>query len=96
MKVKLFDVVALRDDVPELKLHAGDSAAVVELHPNGEIELEFIDSEGGTVGLLRLSPLAVRKASQAEIEHHLPPREEEPFMERLEDGKVWVPSRAGR
>ena len=90
MKVNLLDTVAVKDDVPELGLHAGDSAVVIELHAHGEIELEFIDSEGGTIGLLQLDPSQVRQPTRAEVEHHLLPRPGEPFMERLENGKLWV------
>lgn len=94
MKIKLLDVVALKHDVPELDLREGDAATVIELYKDGEIELEFIADDGYTIGLLQLAISDVRKPTEAEIGRHLSSRPGEPFMERLEGGKLWVRSPA--
>lgn len=52
---KLFDSVALLKDLPEENLHRGQVGAVVEVYKNGEaFEVEFVDREGHTYGLLTL------------------------------------------
>jgi hypothetical protein len=95
MKMKMLDVVALKEDIPALKLKAGDAAVVLEFHANGEIEVEFIDSEGGSIGLLQLDPSKVRRATAEESTRHQPPRPEEPFMTRLDPLEKPAVRRAG-
>lgn len=54
-KVKLFDTVALLVDLPEENLWRGQQGAVVEIYNNGEaFEVEFVDIDGRTYGLLPL------------------------------------------
>lgn len=56
-KFKLFDVVALTEDVPEEKLYEGQVGTIVEVHNDGEaFEVEFVDREGRTYGLMALEP----------------------------------------
>jgi hypothetical protein len=90
MKVKEIDVVALKVDVPELGLKAGDTGTVVHIHPYGEIEVEFVDTEGGLLGLLQVDPELVRKPTASELKQTFLPHPGEPWMERLENGRLWV------
>jgi hypothetical protein len=53
--IKLFDVVALVDDLPECNLRRGQVGAVVEILADGEaFEVEFSDREGRTYESLGL------------------------------------------
>ncbi len=47
-KVKLLDVVALTEDLPERKLERGQVGTVVEILAPNVYEVEFTDSEGRT------------------------------------------------
>lgn len=49
--VKLLDVVALLGDKPEEGLVAGQVGTVVEILGPGVFEVEFLNSQGRTVGL---------------------------------------------
>jgi hypothetical protein len=54
---KLFDVVALTADLPEENLFSGQVGAIVEVYNDGEaFEVEFVDKDGHTYGLLTLRP----------------------------------------
>jgi hypothetical protein len=52
--VKLLDVVALLGDKPEEDLVAGQVGTVVDVLAPGVFEVEFLDSQGRTVGLAEL------------------------------------------
>ena len=52
--VKLLDVVALLEERPQDGLVSGQVGTVVEVHPAEGFEVEFLDSQGGTVALLTL------------------------------------------
>ena len=54
---KLFDVVALTKDLPEENLLRGQVGTIVEIYNGGEaFEVEFVDKNGQTYGLLTLRP----------------------------------------
>jgi len=54
---KLYDTVALLEDLPDENLWRGQVGAVVEVYNEGEaFEVEFVDTEGRTYGLLTLRP----------------------------------------
>lgn len=54
---KLFDVVALIHDLPEENLYSGQVGTIVEVYNDGEaFEVEFVDKDGHTYGLLTLTP----------------------------------------
>ena len=54
-EIKLFDTVALLEDLPEENLWRGQIGAVVEVYNYGEVfEVEFVDTNGKTYGLLAL------------------------------------------
>lgn len=51
-KIKLFDVVALIEDLPKYKLRRGEIGAVVEVHPTDGYEVEFVSQDGHTYALI--------------------------------------------
>lgn len=54
---ELLDVIALTVDLPEHNLWCGQVGTIVEIYENGEgFEVEFVDREGHTYGLLALRP----------------------------------------
>ena len=56
-EIKLFDSIALLKDLPEENLWRGQMGAVVEVYNDGEaFEVEFVDNDGKTYGLLALRP----------------------------------------
>jgi Domain of unknown function (DUF4926) len=64
--MKLLDVVALLQDLPELGLIRGQVGTIVEMYEPNVFEVEFIDSNGRTYALETLS------ASVLMILHHQP------------------------
>jgi Domain of unknown function (DUF4926) len=64
--MKLLDVVALLQDLPELGLIRGQVGTIVEIYEPDVFEVEFIDSNGRTYALETLS------ASVLMILHHQP------------------------
>ena len=65
-KVKLLDVVALTDDLPESKLQRGQVGTVVEVLAPDVYEVEFSDNDGRTY-----AELAV-KADKVLVLHYEP------------------------
>lgn len=56
-KIKLFDSIALLEDLPEENLWRGQVGAIVEIYNDGEaFEVEFVDTNGHTYGVLALRP----------------------------------------
>lgn len=50
-ELKLLDVVALTEDLPEEKLYEGQVGTIVEVYNNGEaFEVEFVDGTGRLTG----------------------------------------------
>ena len=64
--IKLLDVVALTDDLPQRGLSRGQVGTVVELLAPGVFEVEFCDNEGRTYASLAL------RAEQLLILHYQP------------------------
>lgn len=57
MNIKLLDVVALTDDLPEYNLRRGQVGTVVEILAGGKaFEVEFSDREGRTYESVGLQP----------------------------------------
>jgi hypothetical protein len=65
-EIKLLDVVALLSDVPEEKLHRGETGTIVEDFGDGCYLVEFSDNFGRTYALPEL------KASQLLVLHKVP------------------------
>jgi hypothetical protein len=49
--IRLLDVVALTADIREKSLLRGQVGTVVEIHADGQCEVEFVDEEGRTYAL---------------------------------------------
>ena len=65
LSMKLLDVVALLEDVPELRLYRGQVGTIVEEYTPQAFEVEFCDAEGHTYAVEtlqaeRLMPLYYR------------------------------------
>ncbi|NEP71716.1 MAG: DUF4926 domain-containing protein [Okeania sp. SIO2G4] len=55
--IKLLDVVALTEDLPEVNLYRGQVGTIVEILAGGKaFEVEFCDPSGRTYELLGLQP----------------------------------------
>lgn len=68
-EIKLFDSVALLEDLPEENLWRGQMGAVVEIYNDGEaFEVEFVDTDGKTYGLLALRPEQIILLRRGSIE----------------------------
>lgn len=61
MRVDELQCVVLTRDVPEHGLRAGDLGTVVQVYPEGGVEVEFVMGSGATQALLTLSEQDVRK-----------------------------------
>jgi hypothetical protein len=68
--IKELDLVALRENLPEHGLVAGDVGTVVMVHGEGKgYEVEFVTSAGETVAVLSLYADQVRALAGREILH---------------------------
>ncbi|HEY7269071.1 MAG TPA: DUF4926 domain-containing protein [Dehalococcoidia bacterium] len=71
MKTKIrpreLELVALRRDLPEFGLRAGQIGTVVLVHRLNALEVEFMDSEGDSVALLTILDRDVRVAKRDEL-----------------------------
>ncbi len=68
-EIKFFDTVALLEDLSEENLWRGQVGAVVEVYNNGEaFEVEFVDTNGKTYGLLALRPKQLMLLQREAIE----------------------------
>lgn len=54
-QIKLYDVVALLSDQPELRLYRGQVVTIVEEYEPGVFEVEFSDTNGCAYALETLS-----------------------------------------
>ncbi len=59
--VEKLECVVLTRDMPLHGLRVGDLGAVVEIYPNGGLEVEFVRGSGFTQALLTLKNSDVRK-----------------------------------
>lgn len=66
-KFELLELVALKRDLPEHGLRAGDVGTVVEVYDAEGLEVEFIEATGDTRALLTLSTADVRKVRAGEM-----------------------------
>jgi len=60
VKFEKLECVVLAHDVPEHGLRAGDLGTVVEIYPEGGVEVEFVRGSGATQALLTLNEREVR------------------------------------
>ena len=68
--IKLFDVVALLEDLPEDNLYRGHVGTVIEVYTPDAFEVEFSDLNGITYGM------TVLRVDQLMVLHHAPIHEE--------------------
>ena len=61
MKFEELECVVLAHDVPEHGLRAGDVGTVVQIYPEGGVEVEFVRGSGATQALLTLREQDIRK-----------------------------------
>jgi hypothetical protein len=52
----MFDVVVAAVEFPSHGIHAGDAGTIVDVYPDGELEIEFADENGETTALFSVSP----------------------------------------
>ena len=84
------DCVALRRDLPEFGLRAGDAGVVVLVYPEGAVEVEFVDRNGYTVGFLTIDDDDLDVVPNSEAVCHPEPRpdgEEEFFGDVTRNAK---------
>lgn len=62
--MKLLDVVALLEDLPELELYRGQVGTIVEVYEPGVFEVEFSDLNGRAYAIETLT------ANQIMVLHH--------------------------
>jgi len=67
MKFNKLECVVLKRDIPKNNLRIGDVGAVVEVYPEGGIEVEFITGAGTTQALLTVSKKDVRKIGSDDL-----------------------------
>lgn len=65
-EIRLLDVVALTEDIPDRGLQRGQVGTVVETHGSGIFEVEFVDNEGKPYAMLPL------KSTQLLVLHYQP------------------------
>ncbi|MEK9141076.1 MAG: DUF4926 domain-containing protein [Nitrospirota bacterium] len=65
-KIRVLDVVALTEDIPDRGLLRGQVGTVVESLDPGVFEVEFVDNDGKTYAMLPL------KSSQLLVLHYQP------------------------
>lgn len=65
-QLKLLDVVALTEDVPQHGLRRGQVGTVMEIHGPDVFEVEFADNHGRTYATLSL------RGGQLMVLHHQP------------------------
>ena len=61
------ECVMLAHDIPEHNLRAGDLGTVVEVYPEGGVEVEFVRGAGLIQALLTLSKQEVRKIDSYDL-----------------------------
>ncbi len=67
MEFERLECVVLIRDILEYGLRAGDLGTVVEVYPEGGLEVEFVTGAGMTQALLTLSEKDVRKIDSHDL-----------------------------
>ncbi len=69
-RIAELDTVVLRHDIEKMGLRKGDVGVVVHCYPDGStFEVEFVTTDGNTVGVLTLTDADVRPVGRREILH---------------------------
>ena len=61
------DTVVLKRDVPESGLRKGDIGAVVHVHDDSALEVEFVRASGRTQALVKLAATDVRAVEDEDV-----------------------------
>ncbi len=61
------DPVVLLEPIPSHRLRGGDIGTVVHRHSDDCVEVEFLDADGGTQAVVRVSSDQLRRARAAEL-----------------------------
>ncbi len=69
--MKLFDIVALTEDFPELKIYRGQVGTIVEEYEPGVFEVEFSDMRGRTYALETLKAIHLMSLSYQPFEERM-------------------------
>jgi hypothetical protein len=64
---KLLDTVVLTRDLEASGLRHGDLGAIVELHPDGAFEVEFVAASGRTLALVTLQANDIRAVGDGDL-----------------------------
>lgn len=67
MKFEKLEVVVLAHNISKHGLRTGDLGTVVEIYPEGGVEVEFIRGSGVTQALLTLNERDVRKIDSHDL-----------------------------
>lgn len=65
--MKLLDVVALTEDLPNLKLYKGQVGTVIEVYEPEVFEVEFVDIQGKTYALETLNAIQLMQLYYAPL-----------------------------
>ena len=63
MKFKVLDPVVVEVDLPEAGISKGAVGTVVEVYETGGLEVEVLDAQGATIGVVTVLEGQVRPAS---------------------------------
>lgn len=67
MSIKLLDTVVMRRDVPSHGLKSGDVGAVVQVHSDDSVEVEFVTAVGHTQAVVTLGTHQIHRADPRDI-----------------------------
>lgn len=67
MTLRELDAVVLERDLPDAGLRRGDLGAVVYVHEDGALEVEFVRASGRTQALVSLASRDVRALQDADV-----------------------------
>ncbi len=67
MRFDKLEIAVLVHDIPEHGLRAGDLGTIVEVYPEGGLEIEFIRGSGATQALVTLRGQDLRKIDSHDL-----------------------------
>lgn len=67
MKYRLFESIVLERELPEHRLHRGDTGAIVELYEPDGVEVEFMDAAGRTLAVVTLNVDDIRPVDDDDL-----------------------------
>ena len=67
MKFEKLECIVLAHDIAEHGLKTGDLGTIVEIYPEGGVEVEFVTGSGVTQALLTLTEKDIRKIDSLDL-----------------------------